>query len=68
MCTAPTALQRCTPPDGNVFASKESAEFNLFVSLQVEKAIASVAKAVKDVTDGKGLVITFYGYLNELGG
>ena len=34
-CSAPTAAERCTPPDGNVFATNASAEFNLFVSRQV---------------------------------
>ena len=53
-CSAPSAGERCTPPDGNVFASNASAEFNLFISGQVEKAIASSAKAAKEATNGKG--------------
>jgi hypothetical protein len=67
-CAAPTAAERCTPQDGNLFAARESAEFNLFISEQVEHAIASSAAAVKQATGGRGLVVAFYGYLNELGG
>ena len=34
----------------------------------MQRAISAVAAAAKQVTQGKGLVMAFYGYLNELGG
>ena len=69
-CTvAPTALERCTAVAGsNIFVSNASAEFNLFLSMQVQRAISDIAQAAKAAMDGKGLVLAFYGYLNELGG
>ena len=67
--TAPMAVERCRGVHGsNLFVSNASAEFNLFLSKQVQRAISEIAKAAKATMDNKGLVIAFYGYLNELGG
>jgi hypothetical protein len=68
VCTAPSASTRCTPPpdNGNLFASNASAEYNLFLSRQVQRAISACAAAAKGAMEGKGLVLAFYGYLNEV--
>jgi hypothetical protein len=69
-CAAPSATSRCTPPpgNGNLFTSNISAEYNLFLSRQVQRAISACAAAAKEAMGGRGLVLAFYGYLNELGG
>eukprot|EP00947_MAST-08B_sp_MAST-8B-sp1_P001412 g1412.t1 len=66
-CTAPSAVQRLTATMGNVFASSSSASFNLFLSQRVQRTISAAAAAAKAAMDGKGIVMAFYGYLNELG-
>ena len=48
--------------------SNASASFNAFQSRKVQEAISAHAAAAKTAMAGKGLVIAFYGYLNELGG
>jgi hypothetical protein len=63
-----TADDRCSPPDGNIFVDSASAALNLYVSKAVQRAISANARAAKMVMEGKGLVLSFYGYLNELGG
>ena len=60
-CNAPSATDRCTPPEGNIFVANASASFNLFTSGQVQRAISAIAAAAKAAMDKKGLVIVFYG-------
>jgi hypothetical protein len=60
-CAAPSATERCTPPDGNIFVGNSSAGYNLFLSMQVQRAISATAAAAKVAMEGKGLVIAFYG-------
>ena len=60
-CNAPSATDRCTPPEGNIFVSNASAAFNLFTSRQVQRAISATAAAAKAAMDQKGIVIVFYG-------
>ena len=66
-CAVASALERCTASDGNLFVSKAAADYNRFLSRQVQRAISASAAAAKTAMAGKGLVIAFYGYLNELG-
>ena len=54
-----TAEERCSPPDGNIFVSQASADFNLFISRAVQRAISACAQAAKTAMDGKGLVVAF---------
>jgi hypothetical protein len=63
-----TGEERCSPPDGNVVVDQASADFNLYLSRAVQRAISANAQAAKAAMGGKGLVMAFYGYLNELGG
>ena len=58
-CTVPSAKDRCSPCDGNIFVSNSSASYNLFLSHQIQRAISSVAAAAKNTMANKGLVIVF---------
>ncbi len=60
-CSVPSATERCTPPEGNIFVANASAAFNLFTSRQVQRAISTIAAAAKAAMDQKGMVIVFYG-------
>lgn len=70
-CTAghaPTPWERNAPVNGsNIFVGNASAAYNLFLSRQVQRGISTNAAAAKRAMEGKGFVMAFYGYLNELG-
>ncbi len=71
-CRIPDALVRDTPNVGNVFldktddGTKRAIRFNRFISEQVVKAISGLARTSKEVSGGKAMVMTFYGYLYAL--
>lgn len=53
--------------EGFVFTSRASADYNLWLSRNVQDTISRHAAEVKRVSGGNALVMAFYGYINELG-
>ena len=71
-CEAPSALLRDTPNVGNAFldategGAERSIRFNQFLSERIVTATSGLAQSAKDVSGGKAMVMTFYGYLYAL--
>jgi hypothetical protein len=74
LCPLPAAVARARPTvgtallDNSTVAGAASVQMSLFLSQLAVRAITGLAAAIKSVSGGNALVMTFYGYLFELGG
>eukprot|EP01051_Picozoa_sp_SAG22_P027702 SAG22_NODE_9405_length_591_cov_0.939024_1_plen_190_part_10 len=67
-CSVPTTKQRMQPAFGNTFVGPASADFNLWLSQRVVRAISAFSAAIKSISQGHMLAGAFYGYLWALDG
>ncbi|PWU08269.1 MAG: hypothetical protein C5B51_08075 [Terriglobia bacterium] len=72
-CILPTPVERSSTSYGNVFhdVSQKDAEFRAvqfarFLAERTANAVNTLAKEIKDVTQGKAMTSAFYGYTYEL--
>ena len=61
-CALPLPSQRNRATFGSGFADNTTARLNLFYSRTVVSAISALAEAAKEVSSGKLLTISYYGY------
>ena len=61
-CSLPLPSARVKPAFSDSFASSEAVEMNLFQARMIATAIGQLASAAKNVSDGKILTLSFYGY------
>lgn len=65
-CAMPLPSQRNTPALGSGFADVDTTELNLYFADAVAHAIETLATAAKNVSNGKLMTMSFYGYLMGL--